>query len=186
MGILPPIWREILVPSFYSFWDLHVAIQGAMGWLDYHLHEFRVQDPLSAEEIEIGIPDEEYFGLGAPILAGWEFPIASYLDEPGQTANYEHDFGDGWEHQILLKEIVRLEQDASYPLCVGGERVCPPEDCGGIFGYQTLLEVIDDPAHEDHRQMMQWLGRKFDPELFDSAKIKFDDPEQRWKRAFEC
>lgn len=174
------------MPSSYSFWDLHVAIQDAMGWLDYHLHAFRIQDPLGGEEIGIGIPDEECFAHGAPVVAGWEVRIASYLDEPGQTAFYEYDFGDEWEHQVLLKEIVHLEQDVGYPLCVGGERACPPEDCGGIWGYQTLLEAISNPAHEEHGAMLQWVGGGFDSERFDPAAVKFDDPKQRWKHAFEC
>jgi hypothetical protein len=85
----------------------------------------------------------------------------------------------------LLNEITRQEQDAKYPICVGGERACPPEDCGGIWGYQTLLEAINDPLHEEHESLWKWLGTEFDPERFDPAKIRFDDPKRRWKQAFE-
>ncbi len=184
-GIEPTIWREIDVLSSYSFWDLHVAIQDAMGWLDYHLHAFRMQDPGTGEVTEIGIPDEEFFAGDVKTLAGWEIPVRSYLNEPGQSVNYEYDFGDGWNHQVLLKEILPRDSDASYPMCVGGERACPPEDCGGIWGYQALLEAINDPAHEEHEGMLQWLGGSFDPEQFDPATVSFDDPKKRWQLAFE-
>jgi hypothetical protein len=184
-NILPSIWREVLVPSSYSFWDLHVAIQDSMGWLDCHLHAFHVQEPHSAALIEIGIPDEEIAPGANPVLAGWEVPLRSYLNEAGQAVNYEYDFGDSWEHRILLKEITPQEQDAKYPICVGGDRACPPEDCGGIWGYQTLLEAINDPLHEEHENLLKWMGTEFDPEHFDQAKVRFDDPKQRWKQAFE-
>jgi hypothetical protein len=111
--------------------------------------------------------------------------VLSYLNEPGQRAGYEYDFGDSWNHQIILKEIVPREKDARYPLCVGGERACPPEDCGGTWGYETLLDVINNPAHEEHEEMLEWLGGQFDPERFDSATVNFDDPKKRWKIAFE-
>lgn len=156
-----------------------------MGWLDYHLHAFRVEDPNTSEVVEIGIPHEELFEDSVQALAGWETPVLSYLNEPGQLASYEYDFGDSWNHQILLQEIVPREKGARYPRCVGGERACPPEDCGGIWGYEALLEVINDPAHEEHEEMLEWLGGQFDPERFDSATVKFDDPKKRWKIAFE-
>ncbi len=184
-GIAPPIWREIDVPSSYSFWDLHVAIQDAMGWLDYHLHAFRIEETSTRAVMEIGIPDDECFAASDPLMAGWEILVRSYINEPGQTVNYEYDFGDGWNHQVLLRDIVPRDRDTRYPICIGGERACPPEDCGGVWGYQALLEAISDPAHEEHKNMLQWLGGEFDPERFDSAAVKFDDPKKRWKRAFE-
>ena len=94
-NISPSIWREILMPSDYSFWDLHVAIQDSMRWLDYHLHAFHVQDSHSAITVEIGIPDEKILPGENPVLAGWEAPVRSYLTEAGQAVNYEYDFGDG-------------------------------------------------------------------------------------------
>ena len=184
-NVSPSIWRDILVPSDYSFWDLHVAIQDSMGWLDYHLHAFRILDPHSTATVEIGIPDEA-IPLGANlVLAGWEVPVRLYLNEAGQAVNYEYDFGDGWEHQVMLKEIVPYERDTKYPICVGGERACPPEDCGGVWRYQTLLHAINDPVHEEHERTLKWLGTEFDSERFDPAKVTFDDPKKRWKRAFE-
>lgn len=184
-NISPQIWREILVPSSYSFWDLHVAIQDSMGWLDYHLHAFRLQDPETGEALEIGIPDDEWSPDGGRVIAGWQTPIRSYLNAAGQTVIYDYDFGDGWSHRIELREIVPLEPGARYPKCVGGERACPPEDCGGIWGYENLLEAISDPAHEEHDSILEWLGGEFDPERFDPATVKFDDPKKRWRLAFE-
>ena len=109
------------MPSSCSFWDLHVAIQDAMGWLDYHLHASRVQDPNTGEVVEIGIPYEELFEDSVQALPGWETPVLSYLNDPGQCADYEYDFGDSWNHQIILKEIVPREKGVRYPLCVGGD-----------------------------------------------------------------
>jgi len=156
-----------------------------MGWLDYHLHAFHLENPKTGEPIEIGIPDDEGFADSTPILAGWEIPVRSYLKEPGQAVNYEYDFGDGWNHQVLLTKIVPRERNAKDPTYVGGERACPPEDCGGIRGYQLLLQAISDPAHDEHDDMLQWLGGTFDPEQLDVDAVKFDDPKERWKRAFE-
>jgi hypothetical protein len=184
-NLLPPIWREILVPSSYSFWDLHVAIQDSMGWLDYHLHAFRLPDSGTGENIEIGIPGDEWIPERTPTLAGWEILVRSYMNEPGQQVDYEYDIGDGWQHRVLLKEIVPYVQGKSYPVCVGGERACPPEDCGGTWGYQSLLEAINDPAHEEHQSMLEWLGGEFDSEHFDPGMVNFDDPKKRWKHAFE-
>lgn len=118
------------------------------------------------------------------VLAGWEVPVRSYLNEAGQAVSYEYDFGDGWEHRIVLKEIVPYGQGAKHPICVGGERACPPEDCGGIWEYQTLLHAINDPLHEEHETMLKWLGTAFDSERFDPTKVRFDDPKKRWTQAF--
>jgi Plasmid pRiA4b ORF-3-like protein len=94
--ITPVIWRRIVVPETYNFWDLHVAIQDAMGWLDYHLHCFRIRRKHSSSVTTIGIPfEEELYDGGKPTLAGWEIPIADYFDDVGTTADYDYDFGDG-------------------------------------------------------------------------------------------
>ena len=182
--IAPPIWRRIDVPGEYSFWDLHVAIQDAMGWLDYHLHAFRSLEPGGTESLEIGIPDDDEFMTGRQTIAGWKVPISSRFDRPGQVMVYEYDFGDGWIHDVVLEKII--PSDVSQRVaCVGGERACPPEDCGGAWGYQTLLEAITDPHHEQHEEMMSWIGGEFNSEDFVPAKVTFDDPQERWIRAFK-
>jgi hypothetical protein len=185
LDIAPAIWREIEVPSTYTFWDLHVAIQDAMGWLDYHLHAFRLKEPVTGEIVEIGIPFDDDFDNGPPTLPGWRVPVLSYLDRPGQSMDYDYDFGDGWRHRIDLLDIVPRKTGEKYPLCVAGQRACPPEDCGGTWGYQTLLEALADPTHEEHHDMLRWLGGPFDSEHFDAAEVQFDDPQERWRRAFE-
>jgi hypothetical protein len=182
-GISPSIWREVEVPATYSFWDLHVAIQDAMGWLDYHLHAFRV-DTGGGQSVSIGIPDLELFD-DTEELAGWEILVTDYFNEPGQTCQYEYDFGDGWNHSVQLVGIMMREKGRRYPRCIDGARACPPEDCGGIWGYHELLEVVADPTNEAHESMLEWLGGSYEPEFFDPKAVKFDNPKKRWRLAFE-
>lgn len=183
-AIAPPIWREIEVPSNYSFWDLHVAIQDAMGWLDYHLHAFLPANNDDDEgEWEIGIPaDDELLG-GRDMLASWTVPVIKHFKQAGDRMAYVYDFGDDWTHDVLLEEIIPA--DSVRPAaCTDGERACPPEDCGGPSGYQSLLEALADPAHDQHEEMKHWTGGAFDPERFDPGNVRFDDPQERWNRAF--
>jgi len=184
MEITPPIWRTIQVPETSSFWELHVALQDVMGWLDYHLHLFRMSKPGTGEEAKIGIPDDDPFEGDEPVLPGWEVLIAPYFSHAGAVARYDYDFGDGWEHEITLEAIVPRRKGEKYPRCLGGARACPPEDCGGVGGYEDLLAVIRDPGHEEHERMLEWLGGRFDPEKFDPKKVTFDDPAKRWQLAF--
>lgn len=181
----PPIWRRIEVPGSYRFWDLHVAIQDAMGWKDCHLHMFRVRDPVTGAIDEIGIPDDEPL-IGEPVcLAGWKVRVTDYFKGAGTRATYEYDFGDCWMHEIELEGFGRYEVDGSYPCCLAGARACPPEDCGGPPGYASLLETMADPEHEEYEAMMDWLGGRFDPEYFSPERVEFDDPRVRWRVAFE-
>lgn len=182
--INPLIWRRILVPATYSFWDLHVAIQDSMGWLDYHLHVFRIRKKDSHSDTEIGIPNEDRFEDEQVILPGWHIPIADYFDDVGKSAIYEYDFGDDWIHDVLLEAIMLRESGQKYPQCIDGAQACPPEDCGGTPGYQEMLEVISDPDNEEYDEMMTWLGGSYDPSEFNPAKVKFDNPRKRWNRAF--
>ena len=178
----PPIWRRIQVPETYTFWDLHVAIQDAMGWSDYHLHLFEVRDPSTGMKIEIGIPEKEY-GEEGETLAGKKQKIADYFSMENRTADYVYDFGDNWEHKIQLEKILPREKGVNYPICIKGKRACPPEDCGGIWGYAELLEIIRNPEHEEHEEMLEWVGGEFDPEHFDVEEVHFDDPDKRRKMA---
>jgi len=183
-NIGPLISRTIQVPENYSFWDLHVAIQDAMGWQDCHLHEFKLMDPRDRREKRIGIPDDENL-LYYITFPGWEEPIAEYFSLNNPFAEYDYDFGDNWKHIIKLEQILEKQSDIKYPICIDGERACPPEDCGGVGGYADLLEALEDEDHENHENMKRWLGAKFDPERFDPKKVKFDNPHKRWKMAFE-
>ncbi|MCH7881167.1 MAG: plasmid pRiA4b ORF-3 family protein [Proteobacteria bacterium] len=181
--INPTIWRRIQVPRSYTFWDLHVAIQDSMGWLDYHLHAFRFGKRKSNISWEIGIPDDEGIGT-VDTLPGWEVSIVDHFHEPGSSCIYEYDFGDGWTHEVLLEGILLSEKGRRYPLCIGGERACPPEDCGGSPGYYRLLQVLSDHNDEEYEDMVEWVGKKFSPEKFVPNKVKFDNPGKRWDMAF--
>ena len=186
--IEPLIWRRIQVPSAYSFWDLHVAIQDAMGWFNYHLHAFRLRPKHKTKPIEVGIPVDDW--EGDAVIPGWEMPIADFFVEPGQVAEYEYDFGDGWVHEVLLEGILLKTKGVKYPICLAGERACPPEDCGSIPGYYSIIAILQNPDHEEYEDTVTWLKGHaknyypFDPEAFIPEKVRFDNPARRWKDAF--
>ncbi len=180
--IKPPIWRRIQVPETYSFWDLHVAIQDSMGWSDCHLHQFEMFSPSIGMNIKIGILDEE--GYDMDIHPGWKLKIADHFSMEDKSAAYTYDFGDNWEHKIQLEKILPREKNTNYPVCIGGKRAGPPEDCGGVSGYENLLETINDPDNEEYEETIEWLGGEFDPEHFDPGEVHFDDPAKRRRMAF--
>lgn len=183
-GIRPPVWRRIQVPANYTFWDLHVALQDSMGWLDSHLHEFQVQNPSSGLEERIGTPAEEDPELLGVVHPGWKRYISDYFSLENPKAQYMYDFGDDWQHTLTLEKILSREKGKQYPLCMKGKRACPPEDCGGVSGYENLLKIIADPNHEDYDEWKERLEEDFDPEDFDSKSVGFDDPRARWDLAF--
>ena len=179
----PLVWRRIQVPATYSFWDLHVAIQDAMGWLDYHLHEFKINDPHSGRLLRIGIPfDDE--PLDVPTQDGYRIPITDFFTWDNDVASYLYDFGDSWRHAVISEGQRQVERGVSYPRCVAGEMQCPPEDCGGPWGYVRFLDALADPDHEEHEEYLTWIGGSFDPWAFDPEDVAFDDPEERWQMAF--
>lgn len=180
--ITPTVWRRILVPETYSFWDLHVAIQDAMGWLDYHLHAFQIRRKHSRKATDIGIPD--VYGLieDNEVHAGWEIPIPDYFQDVGASARYEYDFGDSWCHEVVLEGVLLKEKGQKYPRCIDGAQACPPEDCGGVYGYYRMLEVLADPNDDEHDDMLEWLGGRYDPQEFAPRMVKFDNPKNRLKR----
>jgi len=180
-GIKPPIWRRIQVPETYTFWDLHVAIQDAMGWDDYHLHEFELVNPLTGLKQSIGSPDKEFDREVFPEL---KQKLVDSFSMENRSAVYTYDFGDNWEHKIQLEKILPREEGVTYPICIKGKRACPPEDCGGIWRYAELLEILGNPNHEEYEEMLEWLGGEFDPEKFNVEEISFGDPEKRRKMGF--
>jgi hypothetical protein len=180
LGIQPPIWREVLVPARYTFWELHVAIQDAMGWLDYHLHAFHVQTEEASPAV-FGIPLDED---SEPTWPGWEHSVVDYVSAPDTVMRYDYDFGDGWTHSVRLLSVEPREIGQKYPRCTAGKRACPPEDCGGVTGYTELVYVLLDPSDDDHEQMMEWIPQGWMPEMFDPSAVRFSNPKRRWKRAF--
>ena len=102
----------------------------------------------------------------------------------GMRAQYEYDFGDGWEHDVELEAVGLRVPSAKYPRCLAGERACPPEDCGGPPGYERLLEILANPAHEEYDEMLEWVGGQFDANAFAAERVRFDNPKVRWRKAF--
>jgi hypothetical protein len=164
------------VPENYSFWDLHVAIQDAMGWTDTHLHEFQVNVPGSNSIVSIGIPDEDDIEFGKEIMPGWEIKIKKFFSPENKNANYIYDYGDYWQHKIEFEKIIPAEKDTTYPICIAGKRACPPEDCGGSFGYEEIVKG-ESEFQEEYSD--------YDPEYFSADEVIFDDPAVRLKSLFQ-
>jgi len=169
--IKPKIWRRIQVPETYTFEELHRVIQKAMGWFDYHLHEYEIKEPESLTKVQIGIPDE----MSEEVLEENKEKIKDYFTKENPNAEYTYDFGDSWEHTIKLEKVLPRDEKVKYSICIAGERACPPEDCGGVWGYIDLLEIIRNKDDERHDEMMEWLGEEFDPEYFKPEELIFTD-----------
>jgi len=156
----PPIWRRIQVPGDISLSQLHAVLQIVMGWTNSHLHHFKA--------------GERYYGVPGPEFAGMlevvdERRVGLHQIAPNVKARfvYEYDFGDSWEHEIVVEKTLPSKKGVPYPHCMDGKRACPPEDVGGVWGYDTFLEVMRDPQHPEHDDMVEWIGGKFDPDAFD-------------------
>jgi hypothetical protein len=163
-GTHPPIWRRILAPNNTTLLKLHDIIQIVMGWEDYHLHMYRI------EGFIYGNPaDDEYSDLGTQDEAKYQLSQVIYGE--GQRFTYEYDFGDSWDHTLLVEKILPPEEGIRYPLCLKGKRACPPEDVGGVWGYANFLEAISDPSHNEHDEYFEWVGGEFNPEDFDLEEI---------------
>ncbi len=158
----PPIWRRIQLKSNTTLPQLHQIIQLTMGWWNCHLHQF------TANGISYGEADPDY---GLDLVNEQRVRIDKLVDTPKNKFIYEYDFGDGWEHQIVLEKILALEPEIKYPICITGKRNCPPEDVGGVWGYGDFLEAIEDKNHPSHAEFLEWVGGSFDPEEFNLAAI---------------
>jgi hypothetical protein len=165
-GTRPPIWRRLLVPSNLTLGQLHYVLQTAMGWTDSHLHEFRIGGR------SYGKPDPEYQDFGLPPSTNEDkVRLSTVLARVGAKAVYNYDFGDDWQHEIVLEKRLPSDPKLSYPRCTGGKRACPPEDCGGLGGFYNFLEAISDPAHESHEELIEWSGGDYDPEAFSADSV---------------
>lgn len=160
----PPIWRRIQVKDC-TLDRLHEHIQLAMGWTNSHLNHFHIGDQPYGDPLLMAENFEE-FGYEDSTTT----KLSDVLPRDGKRFRfeYEYDFGDSWQHEILFEGCLRAEQGKRYPICLEGERVCPPEDVGGVFGYAEFVEAITDPDHEEHDRFLAWSG-PFDPEAFDAA-----------------
>ncbi|MBN2107187.1 MAG: plasmid pRiA4b ORF-3 family protein [Deltaproteobacteria bacterium] len=155
----PPIWRRLRVQSDIKLKKLHVALQIALGWTDSHMHQF-----ISGSEY-YGTPDPDFDFDCKPESKA---KLDDLLKKEKASIIYEYDFGDGWEHKIVLEKILPFTKDFKAPVCLKGVGACPPEDCGGPYGYRNLLEVLSNSSHPEHAEMVEWLGcDDFDPNFFD-------------------
>ncbi len=163
-NVRPPIWRRLQTIDC-SLYDLHDMIQTCMGWGHAHLHSFTVGGVEYSEPDPNGIlesEDEQTVNLST--LPFRRIKKFSYL----------YDFGDGWDHTIEIEKELEAEEDVLYPRCIAGKRACPPEDCGGPWGYGDLLAAISDPKNKRHAELLEWVGGEFDPEEFDLDAINDD------------
>ena len=182
--IRPPIWRLVQAPDTLRLSGLHDAIQTVMGWTDSHLHRFEKDGkcwgvPEPDEDDDIEIIDESRASIGA------------VLTTPGDSMLYVYDFGDKWRHDVTLEKILPA-LGMVRPVCIAGERHCPPEDVGGVAGYEEFLEVIFEPGHEEHEHYVRWAGGpsptnrsvgRFQPEEFNLMVVNGALSRMRWPSA---
>lgn len=157
----PPVWRRIRVRSDVTLFKLHSILQYVMGWMDGHMHQF-VVGAKTYGRVDREFPECEN---EKKVL------LSQVLRKPKDSIAYEYDFGDGWEHAVVLEQVLEAEPGGKYPCVVEGKRACPPEDCGGTGGYEHLLKILADPRHPEHAGMVEWVGGSFDPEAFDAGGI---------------
>ena len=156
----PKIWRRVHIPAIFSLGHVHDVIQICMGWENSHLHCFRISGNEYSAHYD---GDPEPFGENADDVLLLELGAI----EPGFRFEYEYDFGDSWMHTLLLEKVLEPEPGQQVPVCIKGKRACPPEDVGGVWGYEGFLEAIGNPDHPEHEEYLEWIGGEFDPEVFD-------------------
>jgi hypothetical protein len=161
-GIRPPIWRRILVPSNTKLSELHKWIEGVMGWYGGHLHKFEAGGICYGKPSPYDEFDDEDEG---------RYRLSDIAPSSGSRFYYEYDFGDGWRHLVIVEKVQPPDPNVEYPICTGGRRRCPPEDCGGVWGYAEMLRALAIPEgerSEEQEEALEWVGEDFDPEEFDA------------------
>ena len=164
----PPIWRRVQVDRGASFFEFHHILQIVMGWKNSHLYEFKFNN-CRITEITDGLELED-FGDNT-FIDSFFISLGGILVKEGQQLEYEYDFGDGWNHEIIVEKFLPEVPKMKYPTCIGGELSCPPEDCGGTHGFKQLLEIVANKKHPEHKEMMIWVGKKYDPKYFDKDAV---------------
>jgi hypothetical protein len=162
--IRPPIWRRVQVKDC-TLGELHEIIQTCMGWEDYHLHAFEIAGE------QYGVPDPDDM---MEVKDEDRMKLSQVVKKGIKKFSYIYDFGDNWGHTIQVEKTLEPEEGARYPRCITGKRACPPEDCGGSWGYGDFLDAISNPKHERHKELLEWVGEGFDPEAFDLAAVNED------------
>ena len=179
----PPVWRRMQVPGDARLDWVHAALQVVIGWTNSHLHQFKVGGHCYSDtrhhfaEFE-GDPE---------ILEERKFTLQQIAPCEQDTFRYEYDFGDSWEHEIRAEKILPPgAATVTTALCIGGARACPPEDCGGVWGYDNLLKILKNRKHPEHKRMKKWLGSAFDAAAFDVGKINLWLRKLKWPRVTEA
>ncbi len=182
--VAPLVWRRVVVANQWTLASLHHYLQWVMGWTDSHAHEFQVGELIVAPDWWI-----QETGLGPetrPCKDERRFSVAAAVAAAGVSGAFEYvyDMGDHWRHRIVIEpppEAIPLEQ-LSLPTCLAGENACPPEDVGGTGGYEEFLEALADRTHEQHEDMLGWIGGVFDPKGFDLNRINREWRGRRTRR----
>jgi PHD/YefM family antitoxin component YafN of YafNO toxin-antitoxin module len=175
--VRPPIWRRVLVPGSFTLGQLHIVIQVVMdGWCGGHLHEFEI------DGVHYSDPPPPREDWGVAIVDEAKVKLEQVLGEKSKFL-YSYDFGDDWQHEILVEKVLPIDPQVSYPVCIKAKRACPPEDCGGPWGYAELLEILADPTHPEYEERCEWLIADFDAELFDVKRVnnELEGLGNRWR-----
>jgi hypothetical protein len=162
----PPVWRRLQLRADTRLDHLHEILQAALGWENYHMHVFSFGDEkFGIPDPELGFSDERQVTLGELIDLGARF-------------RYTYDFGDDWEHEITVDDLLDADPNTHYPVLVAATGACPPEDCGGPWGYASLREILADPDHDEHQDMLEWLdldnASQFDPAAVTTEDIDYE------------
>ena len=165
VGAKPPIWRRLEVPASYHLGELHSTLNAAMGWLDSHLHQFDIDGR------KYSISDDDIWIDVDPPLPEESVTLADLVRAGVKRFGYWYDFGDSWHHDVSIEKTGPAEKGVFYPRCVAGRRACPPEDCGGLWGFAEFQEVMADPRHSEHDELKEWYGGEFDPEAFSAEEV---------------
>jgi len=156
LEVNPLIWRRFLIPANVTLHRLHLVLQDVMGWQNYHLYRFKI----GKKEYSTPDPDNDFYVLD--FKNSYQARLSTLIKEKDSIFLYEYDFGDGWEHQLLVEDIIVRDPEKRYPICIAGENASPHEDSGGPYGYMEMLEIIKNPYHEEFHSTRTWLGKKFD------------------------
>ena len=169
--VSPPIWRRFQVPGRFSLAGLHLVLQIVMGWENDHLYQFQVGRRVIGESGDGFSPVERLFGGSSKKEDARAVELRSVAPKEGARLTYVYDFGDNWCHEVLVEQTTCPDGDPDRAVCLAGERACPPEDCGGVWGYDEVLAAIADPKNPALAERRAWLGRNYQPERFDPAGV---------------
>ncbi|WP_105435711.1 plasmid pRiA4b ORF-3 family protein [Neorhizobium tomejilense] len=167
--IKPKVWRQLVLPSYWTLEQLHLSIQAAFNWWNYHLHEFRIGG-LRFGDVDL-LTDDDFDG-GARVFDFREVSLRNF--QVGSSFKYLYDFGDGWRHTVSIEAFATEDKVPKFARCLDGARARPPEDVGGTSGYDRFLEIIADQSDPEHAETLRWCGGHFDPEWFDLEVVNKD------------